>query len=240
MLIPIRFEREGRPVRVSMAASFRSELEALKFEEWFGERERAWIEQFRYPVRRESFVLGRLAAKRAVIGLGERSVATSFQIAKGVFEQPLLVPNEWEVSIAHSSGAAVAIACEPGHPVGIDLERATRVEIEVLNSSFTEAEKVLLKTFPGALEESYAFGWCMKEAVAKALRCGLMTPMPILEFMNPKLHPDGSIEVEFVNFAQFKALAWKIGGFVLALAVPKKTNLVMALRPEFANRLGDV
>lgn len=236
MQIPLRLERGGRPLRASLAASFRSELDGLEIPRWFTAAENQSIASFRFPRRRESYLLGRFAAKRALLDCGACQDPREIEIRKGVFEQPLPVPTTTELSIAHASGAAVALVCALGHPIGIDLELAVRGRIDFLESSFTEAERRRFERLPGPLERSLLVGWSLKESLAKALRCGLMTPLPIMEISTLTSLPDDSVEVEFTNFAQFKARAWRLQDFNLAIAFPKRTRLTAEFGPECGDR----
>lgn len=238
MLIPLQLEREGRTVAAGFAAAFRSELESLDLEGIFSLPERVFIERLRYPARRESFVLGRIAAKRAVIAARRPELidATQFEIRKGVFEQPIVFPFPVELSIAHSGGAAVALACESGHPVGLDLELAMRTRPDFLEESFTAGERTFIAGRAGTIEENYCLAWTIKEALAKILRTGLTTPFRVLEFAPDSGRAEAPIQVTFSNFTQYKAMAWRIAQFSLAIALPRKTELQIVLGPEIVER----
>ncbi|MGZ9808959.1 beta-ketoacyl synthase N-terminal-like domain-containing protein [Pseudoroseicyclus sp. H15] len=73
-----------------------------------------------------------------------------------------------EITLAHSGGAALAAAAPAGRVIGIDMEVEAGVDAGLLaNGAFAEGERALLG------EGGLLFGWCAKEAAAKAYGQGL-------------------------------------------------------------------
>jgi len=62
--------------------------------------------------------------------------------------------------------------------------------------------------------------WTMKEALSKALRCGLTVPLNLLEVRAAVLQRDGSLRSEFSNFSQYKCQTWVVSPCVLSIALP--------------------
>jgi 4'-phosphopantetheinyl transferase EntD len=141
------------------------------------------------PQRRHEWLLGRAAAKSAVrsclaghLGLGsvgpteieivpdERGAVT----AHGVWEEQLGRPIC--VSISHTGALAAAIAGTDARvrKVGIDLERVGRMVPSAEESAFAPQERALLERFSHEEGSEWTLrAWCAKEAVGKALGCGL-------------------------------------------------------------------
>ncbi|NDU99736.1 4'-phosphopantetheinyl transferase family protein [Pseudoroseicyclus tamaricis] len=72
------------------------------------------------------------------------------------------------ITLTHSGGAALAAAAPAGRVIGIDMEVEAGVNAEALaNGAFGEGERAMLGA--GGL----LFGWCAKEAAAKAHGQGL-------------------------------------------------------------------
>src|SRR5689334_16303053 len=122
MLLPIKLTRSGLPVAASFGAAFQPELASIanSVSNFLSLAEIAYLETLRFPLRRNSFLLGRYAAKAALSHcLGEPD-GSRIEIVKGVFDQPIVISSSRtsaELSLSHSAGAAVAIACHAGHPI---------------------------------------------------------------------------------------------------------------------------
>jgi 4'-phosphopantetheinyl transferase EntD len=81
------------------------------------------------------------------------------------------------VSIAHSDGTAVAVATDDYNcrGLGIDVERDSKKHGGLEIAMSTEEERTLLESFEPKLRKEWLIRvWCAKEAVAKALRRGLL------------------------------------------------------------------
>lgn len=115
--------------------------------------------------RQHDFILGRLAARRALRGLG----LCPPSIPIGAWRQPVW-PSGIVGSISHSSGVGLAVAActSDFHGIGIDIEARDRM------LSPGVARRVLTKAERWALDEPNAQQWplilfCAKEAAYKAI-----------------------------------------------------------------------
>ena len=61
--------------------------------------------------------------------------------------------------------------------------------------------------------------WCLKEALSKALRCGLTVPFGLLEVASLVPLP-GGVRARFENFSQYEGIAFCAAPFCLALVMP--------------------
>lgn len=166
-------------------------------------RERkAWEARTGPNGRRRDWLLGRVAVKEAVISLLRDNFALSLapadiEIAANDKGRPFVEHSQanWrlpagisiQVSIAHSDGMVVAIAGVnevPASPpstslgVGIDLEPLESEAESFADIAFTADEQRLLNALPVTLANGGTAGWslrlwCAKEALGKALGCGL-------------------------------------------------------------------
>ncbi|HEV8540772.1 MAG TPA: 4'-phosphopantetheinyl transferase superfamily protein [Verrucomicrobiae bacterium] len=246
MTLPLELIRDGQPVDASFAAAFEQELPAISssIDSFLGPAERAYLETLQFPLRRNHYLLGRYAAKQALRACLKTPDILEVEVLKGVFEQPVvLTPLKVtaEISIAHSKGVGVAVACRAGHPIGIDVEWLDNGKAEFLASCLSaQEEKLVAQSAQSAPATRYLI-WTIKEALSKALRCGLMTPFEILEIstllgLSPK-----SWTAQFRNFAQYKAHSWLIDRYFLSLVIPKNTEVVFspaALLPHLAAASG--
>jgi 4'-phosphopantetheinyl transferase len=187
--------------------------------------ERLWRE-FRYPLRQLNFLLGRAAAKMALARCFPAVPSGAIEIAPGVFGQPLVRASrlEAEVSIAHSRGAAVAVACLVGHPIGVDLEWVDASREETVRACVTPREQALWDGTSLAPLQAAFLSWSAREALAKALRCGLTVPFELLELAEITV-AEGRVSARFPNFPQYAVRSWLAGGYALSIVAPRRSEI---------------
>ena len=159
------------------------------------------------PRRRQSFLLGRIAAKAAILHHRRSSDPLAIEIRSGIFGQPVVAcagPDPTGVSITHSSAGAAAVAFREEHPMGIDFETVDPAQLDVLRSALTPAERHMATEDPSGEPVAATALWTAKEALSKVLRCGLTAPFEVLalESFNPPA--PAFWEGTFVNFAQYQ------------------------------------
>lgn len=186
--------------------------------------------------RRASFVTGRYAAKLALARvLGEVEFA-ELAIAAGVFEQPVL--SRWagspvEVGITHSEDLACSVAFPSALPMAVDTEpieesRAETMRTQILDE---ELEEVRRHGLDGAA--ACALVWTAKEALSKALRCGMTCPFELLAIERLER---GSTPYSgtFRNFGQYRFYGWRAGRSFVTIVLPKVCRLETDLGPLLA------
>ena len=184
--------------------------------------------------RRREYLLGRYAAKSAVAawlpsgGPDFAADLAAIVIRPGAFQQPVVElssPHAVGVTLAHSGASAFAIAHDLGHPVGLDFERHDPAHLAVLRSQVAPAE--LPPPGPGRETESmrHTLAWSVKEALSKALRCGLTCPFEVLALDGLHAHPGGWCAGGFRNFGQYQFAAWTVGDHAFALVCSKLAQI---------------
>lgn len=239
---PLDVRRDEGPVTAAIGFAFGSNYEASRTQRssfLHRHEEKRWSE-FKHDRRQRSYLLGRQAAKGAFTVCFPATAAGEIDITNGVLGQPWLQAPPGlaaEFSLAHTDDAGAAVVCQPGHPMGIDVERMDPERANVARSCLLPEESAAAAGL--ALSETSAalVLWGMREALAKVLRCGLTLPLPLLATENITGGVD-SIRAEFRNFRQYRAESWLMGDYVLSLALPRKSRLrfdaVNAVRPLFA------
>jgi|GEM_PF-361418 len=193
------------------------------------ERER--LDGFRADSRRLGYFLGRYAAKRALGALGVQTPMHAVEIAPGVFEQPVVKGVGGDapvVSLSHARSVAAAVACGPEHIIGVDVEQLSPERTDVFESVMPPRELSMARRASDGGEVVANVIWTMKEALSKALRCGLTAPFEVLEVDAFEAQAAGGYGCLFRNFAQYRARAWVLGGYVLAVVSPKHSLLHVA------------
>jgi 4'-phosphopantetheinyl transferase len=192
---------------------------------WLGTWEAQHASQLRFAKRRAEFLLGRHVAKSAVLEWLGTGTLAQFDIVPGTFQQPILhgsVARPLGVTLAHSGGRAVAVAHELGHPIGVDLEVHDPARVAVIQSQVAATELPREKTLPET--ELYFLIWAAKEALSKALRCGLTCPFALLAVENAQLDAAGICRGHFANFGQYRFFAWMVGDCAFAVAAARRAE----------------
>lgn len=176
--------------------------------------------------RRQSYLLGRYASKKALSPLLGSAHTTTVAILPGSFDQPVVcgTAEPLDVSISHCDGLACAIAFPAGHPMAVDVEQIDPRRAEIMRSQVQphEFEQVVRRTNSEMVACTVL--WTAKEALSKALRCGMTVPLEVLaiETIEDSVWP---LVGTFRNFAQYKFLAWVGRGFVLTAVMPLRSTL---------------
>ena len=184
--------------------------------------------------RRHGLLIGRYAAKCALAALRPDLDPRSLAIRPGVLEQPVLSGEGIDnlgISLSHAGPVAVAVAFPEACPMGIDLERIRPANVALLTRQTTAAERSNLAARLDAPEaERLTRLWCLKEALSKALRCGLTVPLELLAIGSVETRPPG-LGVTFANFAQYQGLSLAAGDLAAALVLPRPPAVTLAVEP---------
>jgi phosphopantetheinyl transferase len=134
--------------------------------------EREVLERLTVPKRRRDWLLGRLAAKRALVQVSPVAVSLrDVAIRRGedgrpVFALPHHALAEWSLSLSHTGGWAVAIAAP--YPIGIDLEGLRPINPATHRFFMQRSEQTALAAGAWGDDASLAV-WGIKEAAFKLL-----------------------------------------------------------------------
>jgi 4'-phosphopantetheinyl transferase len=198
-----------------------------QFGEFLTSKEAAYFAELRFLRRRQSFLLGRYAAKLALLRLLKATNPKAIEIGRGVFEQPLisyLSARAPDVTISHCDEIAVALAFPSGHPMGVDIEQIDPDRLVTIQSQMSPVEREWARS-AGADELAFStLIWTAKEALSKALLCGLMSPMEI--FNLAEFYPLGDRVWGglFQNFGQYKFIGCISRRVAMSVVLPKKSE----------------
>lgn len=209
---------------------FFAAADSMPPQEFLGPSEAEQAAGFRFPAKKQGFVLGRLAAKRALGALLDEPDLRRIEIRAGVYGQPLIRhprAGSVEVTVSHSHGLAVALAYPAEYPMGIDLETVSAVSAQSVIGELGASPPELTWLATGSLDDATACCvlWTAREALGKALRIGLNSPLGILALSEIRAEGKGAWSGRYLNFPQCQILSRVQSGRVLTLAMPREAEL---------------
>ena len=194
------------------------------------EFELARFEELRFPLKRRGFLLGRLAAKRALGALLAEPDMRRIEIRPGLFGQPMVHHPRVgcaEVTVSHSQGLAVALAYPGEFPMGVDLETVAAGSADTIlgELQISDAEKAWLAARMVGHATACGILWTAREALGKSMKIGLNCPLGVLSLGQIESAGATAWIGQYANFPQFRCLSQEIDGRVLSIAMPVAVNL---------------
>ena len=181
--------------------------------------------------RKTDYLLGRYAAKRALLSLSPTPSAPDIHIRPGVFQQPVVIGRgceELSACITHSGTFAAAIAFPTGHPLGIDIEWHDNAVLETLKQH-VETPELPPTELCASEAERYIRVWTVKESLSKILQCGLTTPFSVLKLRADPIPNRRAWSGEFENFSQYRFISLSSPQLSFALVHPRRTKVVLPI-----------
>lgn len=189
--------------------------------------EKAIYDAFPSRRRKESFLLGRLSARQAVLGLTGISNSHALWIDSGVFQFPVVRGaglQNIQVSISHCDAIGFSVAFPEAHPLGVDVEKIGGETADAVLSQLTGKEQMLMRACGQDHVAGYTAVFSMKEALSKILRTGMMLDFKFLEVEEIKVLKD-ALTCTFTHFGQYKAFACFKEPHVFSMALPRRTAM---------------
>lgn len=222
--IKIPLARKNKPFHAGVAITYGTLNDLDSYSKWLHSDEEVVFKNYKYHQRKESYLLGRMAAKRAISVLTGYDEPTAIKINSGVFQFPVVscpLLENIQVSISHSRHIGFCIAFPEYHPMGVDVETIQEDNCKVIASQLTKDEKEWLKNSKDTVVFTALFS--AKEALSKILRTGMMLDFKFLETANLKWERD-ILKCEFKNFGQYQGFVFFVKNQVFSLVLPKKTH----------------
>jgi 4'-phosphopantetheinyl transferase len=181
--------------------------------------------------RQISYLLGRYTAKSAL----QKCVGSDFEptlvpIVSGIFNQPVVhgvTARPLGVSISHSDRLVCSLAYPEEHPMAIDVEEIDEARTKVMMTQIGQDEAALAQSVCESPDVAATVVWTAKEALSKALRCGMTCPYELLEICKLEVG-DGFYTGRFRNFGQYKFQSWRMAQSVVTIVLPKRTEMVFS------------
>lgn len=202
--------------------------------------ELAYYESIKFIKRKQSYLLGRIAAKRSIstlLGLEEKIKDISIQF--GVFEQPIVKSpshQNIQVSISHSHNYGVALAFPEEHPMAIDIEIIEDKTVEIMSEFISTLELRKIESYFSNLSVGATLVWSIKETLSKVLKTGLTTDFRIFEIES--LEKKGMLYLsKFKFFTQYEVVSLIRGSFALSMVLPRFSFPDLASLQELLEKL---
>ncbi len=187
--------------------------------------EYAYFASLAHHNRKHTYLLGRYCAKQALTIEPFALVPKQYAIMSGIFGQPIISAHTHaQVSIAHTSILGAALAFPEAQPMGIDIELIDNKNRDVIEKEMTHDELALIAKY--ITDKAYAATllWTAKEALAKIMRTGLMTPFQLFEISSCTLEGE-YVYTQFKHFHQYQACSFPIEQHMCSIVYPRETKL---------------
>jgi 4'-phosphopantetheinyl transferase EntD len=188
--------------------------------------EQAYYNTLKYDKRKVSYLLGRIAAKRAIGTLLSSDAFHTIAIDSGIFEFPVVkyIPNgNMQVCITHCDETAIALSYPEAHPLGVDIERTDKDNTTAIQDQLTIGELTMATSTSLPLSVACTMIWTIKEGLSKILRTGLTIDLKLLEIKSLK-RDNHLYTSEFQHLIQYKAISCVAGKYVCSVVIPRNTT----------------
>ncbi len=186
--------------RVAGGAKFRlvvvglDDFDLIDISQVLAPSEEEQYQRYRFPKRQKEWLCGRLACKEAVARLVGLDSLVDIFVANDNHGRPLVTGRGVGgvyVSISHSGGLAMAMACFK--PCGLDLQEITPTLAKVEDKFIRVTEQDVLSDFNGSTLEQQGLVWASKEALRK-----LLPLWPLLGFLEAQIESVATTEGGFM------------------------------------------
>ncbi|MBP6986324.1 MAG: 4'-phosphopantetheinyl transferase superfamily protein [Alphaproteobacteria bacterium] len=177
-----------------------------------------------YPKRKLNYFIGRYCAKQA-ISVHTQQNPFEILIENGAFQQPFISACDTQnvqVSISHTDTLGGAISFHEAYPMAIDLESIRKEKEETIHPLLKNEELILLRSL--ICESPLIMLWTIKEALSKAIKCGLTIPLDLLEVESVRKHGNLFISL-YKNFPLYQAASFFLIDTVCTIIYPKAAQL---------------
>lgn len=187
--------------------------------------EREYLENIKHNKRKQSYLLGRIAAKKALSELTTH-VPDSIWIDRGVFHFPVVKniyhPDNLQVSISHCNDIGVALAFTENHPLAIDIEYINVNQCQFIKKDLTSKEQIMIADLELDKSYGYVLLWSIKESLSKIFKTGMTMDFKLFEVSN--LSYNGEFyENSFVYCRQYKSISKIINNYVVSIVLPRNS-----------------
>lgn len=184
---------QSLPGGVQIQGTTHDPAQAAQWGGWLSKEEQALLSSFGAETRRQEFLAGRAAA-RELLGACLGVPPATVPLRRADDDAVDVVESDWQVSIAHSGGHALAAAAQ--HAIGADLEHIKPRDPAIADFLFAPEDRGLVDTLPYGPDAALVLCWALKEAVLKARRSGFRTTPKALRLRVDPARGTAAVQVE--------------------------------------------
>ena len=174
--------------------------------------------------RKISYLLGRISVYEALKKIDDKKYK-DFQITNGIFGQPILHSEEFEVSITHTRNIGGCVRYSSEMLLGIDIEEINENHCLAMSSIITDSEYCEIKKIIPSETIALTTIWTLKEALGKAIKVGLTLPTDFMAIRPEKYNWQKRCLVStFESFPQYKAKSFLSEKNVMSIVYPRNTE----------------
>ncbi len=178
---------------------------------WLSNQELDRYHKISSEKRKLNYVLGRTAAKHAIISQEPKYHPQKINIINSNNGNPLVECCDYFVSISHSKNYAVGLAFkDPAFAFGIDIEHIDTNRLLALKYITNDDEPTTLN------EKDLTIAWAMKESLSKTLLCGFSIPFEDFSIKQISLYDDIYV-ADYKHHPEYKSVAGLLNDFALAI-----------------------
>jgi phosphopantetheinyl transferase len=179
---------------------------------------------YEFELKRHSFLLGRFAAKQALLQYVEKLSLKPchFLIQNRSDGTPFVYQKNVNLTLSHSHNIGIACVSMPTLQLGIDIEFKTHFDSMDLDHNFFSLEEYGQIFNKSLLPESVikCILWSAKEALVKYLKVGLSVDFNILS-IDTVIMQKNFIEIYFKYFRSLKVITYQVEDLVLSFCINK-------------------
>jgi len=180
-------------------------------------------------IRKDSYLLGRVAAKMAISMIVGPAAMPSVYIDRGVFMFPVVKSHlnyNIQVSISHCDDIGIGLAFPEEHPLGVDIERIRPDLGGITREYLSAADQKLLENCRMSDPAGHTLLWTVKESLTKILRTGLTMDLKTLEIQSIEKKGDNCFISIYRNHLQYHAISFCKADYICSITLPRNTNAV--------------
>lgn len=182
---------------------------------------------YKFERRKLSYLLGKIACKKALKKIHPEICSKQIFIDKGVFEQPIVrmpIPSNLKTTISHCQSIGIALVFDENQPLGVDIEEIDQTRYKAYESCLHKNELYLLKNISDQTLYLTIF-WTIKEALSKVLMTGLTYSLQNFEIDIISQISHTRFDSTFKNIIQYKASSFHFNNYVCSVIYPAKSSI---------------
>ncbi|MDR0632212.1 MAG: 4'-phosphopantetheinyl transferase superfamily protein [Holosporaceae bacterium] len=212
-IVNLLFFFNGKEEECVLAVANTSDFSLENLKEWLSDGELEKLDRIGIEKRRKEFCLGRATTKKALSSFVDGLVFRNVNIINEKSGCPVIGNSDYATSISHAGDVVASLVFKGNFSFGLDIENLKRNSIKAVKSVISDGESI-----PDDAKSLMA-AWTLKEALGKALKCGLSLPFEEFELSQFTQDTD-RFSCSYAKHPEFKGGAAVYDDYSYAIAYP--------------------